>query len=157
MQSSRSSERLLHLHSALAPAASATAAGGGTRAAFPPPPTALLEILAGLKDFDSPTIFNAVEKVTGDTTPSKCYTDHTIVNQLAELGSFIGFAVTVECTTNDLDDRVTAGENTFADYYQMRRRTSGAAWCMASHQQAAAIQNFSYPSRKSIDHASLHA
>jgi regulator of RNase E activity RraA len=125
MQSSRSSERLLHLHSALAPAASATAAGGGTHAAFPPPPAALLEILAGLKDFDSPTIFNAVEKVTGDTTPSKCYTDHTIVNQLAELGSFIGFAVTVECTTNDLDDRVTAGENTFADYYQMLEATDG--------------------------------
>ena len=56
--------------------------------------------MAGLKDFDSPTIFNAVEKVTGDTTPSKCYTDHTIVNQLAELGSFIGLAVTVEVTTN---------------------------------------------------------
>ena len=54
----------------------------------------------GLKDFDSPTIFNAVEKVTGDTTPSNCYTDHTIVNQLAELGSFIGLAVTVEVTTN---------------------------------------------------------
>lgn len=56
--------------------------------------------IVGLKDFDSPTIFNAVEKVTGDTTPSKCYTDHTIVNQLAELGSFIGLAVTVEVTTN---------------------------------------------------------
>eukprot|EP01047_Picozoa_sp_COSAG01_P072336 COSAG01_NODE_11474_length_1927_cov_1.038293_2_plen_111_part_00 len=54
-----------------------------------------LEILAGLKDFDSPTIFNAVEKVTGDVTPSRRYTDQSCLNLLPELGSFIGTAVTV--------------------------------------------------------------
>jgi hypothetical protein len=101
--------RFQRMLSALAPSSAGSntgtagvtpAAAGSSSAAFPPPSQSLLEVMAGLKDFDSPTIFNAVEKVTGDTTPSKCYTDHTIVNQLAELGSFIGLAVTVEVTTN---------------------------------------------------------
>ena len=173
----RRAGRLQHVLSALTAPNAANAA-----AAHPPPSAALLEIVAGLKDFDSPTIFNAVEQVTGDTTPSKCCelivqprpssrsalqhwpavhtpalaggrhklthlpaaaasrprlpltpaagapprvdTDHTIVNQLAELGSFVGFAVTIEVTTNDTDDRVTAGENTFEEYYSSKLTTN---------------------------------
>lgn len=85
----------------------------------------IISIMAGLKDFDSPTIFNAVEKVLGDATPSRFYTDHTIVNLLPELGSFIGRAVTVEVTTNDPDARVAAGENTFQEYYDTLDATPG--------------------------------
>ena len=64
--------RLAHLLSAVSPRPTTigVAASGSE----------LEEIMAGLKDFDSPTIFNAVEKVTEDTTPSKCYTDHTILS-----------------------------------------------------------------------------
>ena len=123
MDHHRSNGRMHNVLAALT--APAPRAASAAAAALPTPSAALLEIVAGLKDFDSPTIFNAVEQVTGDTTPSKCYTDHTIVNQLAELGSFIGFAVTVEVTTNDVDDRVTAGENTFAPYYDMLEATEG--------------------------------
>ena len=46
------------------------------------------------------------------------------MNQLAELGSFVGFAVTIEVTTNDTDDRVTAGENTFEEYYSSKLTTN---------------------------------
>lgn len=59
------------------------------------------EIIAGLKGFDSATIFNALVERLG--LPNEEYTDHTIRCLLPELGSAVGFAVTAEVTTNDAD------------------------------------------------------
>ena len=92
------------------------AAARVSAAAEPPVP---LEVLAGLKDFDSPTIFNAVEKVLMKQNggvhpqPEDLYTDHTIVNLTPDFDTFIGFAVTVTVTTND-GPKPTS--NTFAPY-----------------------------------------
>lgn len=59
------------------------------------------EILAGLREFDSATVFNALVKKFG--LPNEEYTDHTIRCLLPELGSVVGYAVTAEVTTNDDD------------------------------------------------------
>ena len=49
--------------------------------------------LDGLRELDSPTIFNAVGRLLKDTTPRKRYTDHTARNLLPALGAFVSFAV----------------------------------------------------------------
>ena len=59
------------------------------------------ELLEGLGQFDSPTLFNALTKMNGE--PNEDYTDHTIRCLLPEFGSSIGYAVTAEVTTNDAD------------------------------------------------------
>lgn len=59
------------------------------------------EVLAAFKEFDSPTIFNAIVLKCG--LPNEEYTDHRIRCLLPELGPIIGYAVTVEVTTNDPD------------------------------------------------------
>lgn len=58
-------------------------------------------LFAGLAAHDTPTVFNAMVKRFG--LPNEEYTDHTIRCLLPELGSVIGYAATVEVTTNDPD------------------------------------------------------
>lgn len=58
-------------------------------------------IIAGLREFDSATIFNALVRKGG--LPNEEYTDHTIRCLLPELGPAVGYAVTAEVTTNDAD------------------------------------------------------
>ena len=57
------------------------------------------EVLDAFKEFDSPTIFNAIVLKCG--LPNEEYTDHRIHYLLPELGPVIGYAVTAEVTTND--------------------------------------------------------
>ena len=59
------------------------------------------EVLEAFKEFDSPTIFNAIVLKCG--LPNEEYTDHRIHYLLPELGPVIGYAVTAEVTTNDPD------------------------------------------------------
>ena len=77
------------------------------------------EVLEGLKEFDSPTIFNAVVKKLG--LPNYDYTDHTIRYLTPEFGSIIGYAVTAEVTTNDADSAAAPWD----DYYQALNDTEG--------------------------------
>jgi len=56
-------------------------------------------VLEAFKEFDSPTIFNAVVLKLG--LPNEDYTDHQIRCLLPELVPVIGYAVTVEVTSND--------------------------------------------------------
>lgn len=58
-------------------------------------------VFAGLAAHDTPTVFNAM--VTRFGLPNEEYTDHTIRCLLPELGTVIGYAATVEVTTNDPD------------------------------------------------------
>ena len=71
------------------------------------------EVLEGLKEYDSPTIFNAIEMVEGE--PNIDYTDHTIRCLLPEFGPIVGYAVTAEVTTNDPDSAAAPWD----DYYSL--------------------------------------
>jgi 4-hydroxy-4-methyl-2-oxoglutarate aldolase len=77
------------------------------------------ETLAGLREFDSATIFNALVKKGG--LPNEEYTDHTIRCLLPELGNVIGYAVTAEVTTNDADSAALD----WMDYYAYVEQNSG--------------------------------
>lgn len=57
------------------------------------------DVLQQLAQFDSPTLFNALVKLGG--LPNEEYTDHTIRCLLPGLGPVLGYAATVEVTTND--------------------------------------------------------
>lgn len=59
------------------------------------------ETIAAFKEFDSPTVFNALVQKYG--LPCEQYTDHTIRCLLPELGTVVGYAMTSEVTTNDPD------------------------------------------------------
>ena len=69
-------------------------------------------LLAAFKEFDSPTIFNAIVLKLG--LPNEDYTDHRIRCLLPDLVPVIGYAVTVEVTTNDADSAAVPWE----DYYE---------------------------------------
>jgi regulator of RNase E activity RraA len=69
-------------------------------------------VLEAFKEFDSPTIFNAVVLKLG--LPNEDYTDHQIRCLLPELVPVIGYAVTVEVTSNDADSVAVPWE----DYYE---------------------------------------
>lgn len=77
-------------------------------------------IIAGLQEFDSATIFNALVKKFG--LPNEEYTDHTIRCLLPELGSVVGYAVTSEVTTNDADSPALE----WLDYYAYLEQSSQA-------------------------------
>ena len=82
------------------------------------------EVLDGLKDFDSATVFNAVVEAMGGWQGSRelegkggqpqNYTD-------PELGSAVGYAVTLEIAPND-PDAVAMDQH---DHYEMLDRTPG--------------------------------
>ena len=76
------------------------------------------DVLDGLRQLDSATVFNAVCEVTGANLD---YTDHTVRCLLPELGTAVGFAVTAEVTTNDAD--VAARE--WVDYYEYLEAAEG--------------------------------
>ena len=82
-------------------------------------PTPDQKLLEELRQFDSPTIFNAVTRLRG--TPPEDYTDHTIRCLLPELGAVIGYAVTAEVTTNDPDSPALD----WLDYYALLEETPG--------------------------------
>ena len=69
-------------------------------------------VLEAFREFDSPTIFNAVVLKLG--LPNEDYTDHQIRCLLPELAPVIGYAVTVEVTSNDADSVAVPWE----DYYE---------------------------------------
>lgn len=77
------------------------------------------DILAGLQEYDSATLFNAAVKGFG--LPNEDYTDHSIRCLLPNLGPFLGYAVTAELTTNDPDSPALD----WADYYETLERTPG--------------------------------
>ncbi|MCB0126243.1 MAG: RraA family protein [Caldilineaceae bacterium] len=76
-------------------------------------------IIAGLRSFDSATVFNALVRHGG--LPNEEYTDHTIRCLLPELGAVVGYAVTAEVTTNDADS--TALD--WPDYYEVLEAAQG--------------------------------
>ncbi|MFZ1754027.1 MAG: hypothetical protein WAU10_09795, partial [Caldilineaceae bacterium] len=59
------------------------------------------EIITALSQYDTATLFNALVLKNG--LPNEEYTDHRLACLLPELGSVVGYAVTVEVTTNDAD------------------------------------------------------
>jgi regulator of RNase E activity RraA len=59
------------------------------------------EIIAELARFDTPTVFNALVERMG--LPNEEYTDHHIRALLPELSCVVGYAATLEVTTNDGD------------------------------------------------------
>ena len=77
------------------------------------------DILTGLQEYDSATLFNAAVKGFG--LPNEDYTDHSIRCLLPNLGPFLGYAVTAEVTTNDPDSPALE----WADYYETLERTPG--------------------------------
>ena len=77
------------------------------------------QILEELKQFDSPTIFNAIQAMEGK--PNEDYTDHTIKCLLPEFGPIIGYAVTAEVTTNDEDSAAVPWD----DYYTLVEEREG--------------------------------
>ncbi|MCC7264155.1 MAG: hypothetical protein IT369_16725 [Candidatus Latescibacteria bacterium] len=77
------------------------------------------QLLEELRQFDSPTLFNAVTRLRG--APGEEYTDHTIRCLLPELGAVIGYAVTAEVTTNDPDSPALD----WLDYYDLLEATPG--------------------------------
>jgi regulator of RNase E activity RraA len=76
-------------------------------------------IIAGLREFDSATIFNAMVQKLG--LPNEEYTDHTIRCLLPELGTVVGYAVTAEVTTNDADSPALD----WMDYYDYVEKQGG--------------------------------
>lgn len=69
-------------------------------------------ILAALRRIDTPTVSTAVAKYL--KRPEEYYTDHTVRLMLPELGAYIGYAVTIEVTTNDEDSPALS----FYDHYR---------------------------------------
>ena len=76
-------------------------------------------VFAGLAAHDTPTVFNAM--VTRFGLPNEEYTDHTIRCLLPELGSVIGYAATVEVTTNDPDSPAAS----WRDHYRHLEEAEG--------------------------------
>ncbi|MEC9378768.1 MAG: hypothetical protein VX528_07360, partial [Candidatus Latescibacterota bacterium] len=71
------------------------------------------QTIAALGNFDTPTVFNAL--VEKDGLPNEQYTDQTIRCLLPELGSFVGYVMTAEVTTNDRDTPAIP----WVEYYEM--------------------------------------
>jgi len=77
------------------------------------------DVFKELATYDTPTVFNAMVKRFG--LPNEEYTDHTIRCLLPELGSVIGYATTIEVTTNDPDSPLAS----WRDYYTHLQDTEG--------------------------------
>ncbi len=82
-------------------------------------PTLAPDVLAAFKEYDSPTLFNAMVVKLG--LPNEEYTSHAIRCLLPELGNVVGYAVTCQVTTNDPD---TAALD-WLDYYEWLEQTPG--------------------------------
>ena len=87
------------------------------------------EVIEGLKEFDSATVFNAVVESIGGSQGGlelegkggvpENYTGPGIRCLLPELGAVVGYAVTSEVTTNDPDSEPASWE----DYYDLLDKT----------------------------------
>ncbi len=75
--------------------------------------------LHALKEFDSPTIFNAVVEKLG--LPNEDYTSHEIRCLSPAVGTIVGYAMTAEVTTNDPDSPALP----WPDYYAWLEETEG--------------------------------
>jgi regulator of RNase E activity RraA len=82
-------------------------------------PTLAPDLLAAFKQYDSPTLFNAMVVKLG--LPNEEYTTHAIRCLLPDLGNVIGYAVTSEVTTNDPD----TPSLDWLDYYAWLEQTPG--------------------------------
>jgi regulator of RNase E activity RraA len=77
------------------------------------------DLLAAFKQYDSPTLFNALVIKLG--LPNEDYTTHAIRCLLPDLGNVVGYAVTAEVTTNDPDTPALDWLN----YYEWLEQTPG--------------------------------
>lgn len=75
--------------------------------------------IATLQELDSPTVFNALVEISG--LPNEAYTDASIQCLLPELGTAVGYAVTAEVTTNDVDSPSLP----WPDYYEYVEAAKG--------------------------------
>ena len=82
-------------------------------------PTLAPDMLAAFKQYDSPTLFNAMVVKLG--LPNEEYTTHAIRCLLPDLGNVVGYAVTSEVTTNDPD----TPSLDWLDYYAWLEQTPG--------------------------------
>lgn len=71
-------------------------------------------VLAALRQYDSPTVFNALERVSGLKSPGQTYAGPEVRCLLPELGSFVGYAFTSQVTCLDPD----APGLPWEDYYR---------------------------------------
>lgn len=76
-------------------------------------------VLEQLRQFDSPTLFNAYVKVGG--LPNEQYTDHTCRCLLPGLGPVLGYVATSEVTTNDPDSASVP----WIEYYEWLHNMDG--------------------------------
>jgi regulator of RNase E activity RraA len=76
------------------------------------PPLVRPALLNAFRRIDTPTVSTAVGRFL--TRPEQFYTDHRLRHILPELGAFIGYAVTLEVTTNDVDSPALS----FMQHYQ---------------------------------------
>ena len=81
-------------------------------------------ILEKLSAFDTATVFNAIVSIRG--LPNFDYMDNSIKCLLPNLGVAIGYAVTVEVTTNDQD----SPQVPFSDYYDVLNETKGPIFAL---------------------------
>ena len=89
------------------------------------------EVLDGLREFDSATVFNAVVANLGGSQGGtelertggipENYTGPEIRCMLPELGSVVGYAVTAEMTTNDRDSKAID----WTEWYEALNETQG--------------------------------
>ncbi len=82
------------------------------------------EVIEGLKDLGSATIFNAIVELTGGSvgrTGLKDYTGPEIRCLLPDLGATVGFAFTCELTTSDPNNESVPWD----DYFEALDRTQG--------------------------------
>ena len=86
-----------------------------------------MSIYEQLSKFDSPTIFNAVDKYINESntysrdTHSLMYTDKTIKCLLPTLGNVVGKVITAEVTTNDPDSKAIPWD----EYYSTLANSDG--------------------------------
>ena len=86
-----------------------------------------MSVYEQLSKFDSPTIFNAVDKYINESniysrdTHSLMYTDKTIKCLLPTLGNIVGRVITAEVTTNDPDSKAIPWD----EYYSTLENSDG--------------------------------
>ena len=77
------------------------------------------QTIAALGELDTPTGFNALVEKNG--LPNEQYTDQSIRCLLPELGTYVGYAMTAEITTNDPDSPAIP----WHEYYEYIEAASG--------------------------------
>ncbi len=77
------------------------------------------QTIAALEKLDTPTVFNALVEKNG--LPNEQYTDQSIRCLLPNLGTYVGYAMTAEITTNDPDSPAIP----WHDYYEYLEAAEG--------------------------------